>query len=150
MQSRDNSDRALPWFSAEGQLNDMPLLIRGRDIPLDSNEVSQFPNRVVLDVHFEVSDASGLPSEEHYRLLEEFETRTLDSVEASGEGLAVLVRTHNGTIRYLLYGRDSDAIAETARSALPNNFSIEISSSLDPLWSQYRHARNQIAFLPNS
>jgi hypothetical protein len=127
-----------PWFVADGTEKEKPVIFRGRQIPDQFVGDSSLGNVFIVDVEFDVTDSTGLPTQEQYKMIEEFERRCIDAIEARKLGVVAFVKTSNGVTRYFLYVSNVDAASNAMMDLGSANLNLGLTAGDDPDWTEYR------------
>jgi hypothetical protein len=141
MKAEDVFTTSQSWFTAHGNEGGKPSMFRGRQILEAFVGDRSLPTLLVITIPFDATDLTGLPTEEQYKLIGEFERQCIDEIECKRLGLVAFIKTCNGLVRYFLYVRN----AESAGSVLPQDIDAtpaslnwELAAADDPDWHEYR------------
>ena len=126
------------WFTAQGGTAETPVMYRGRESRSIPKNREEFPHLIVVDICYTPIDSLGLPSSEQYAAIARFEEQCIDPLEERHIGLLSFVRTFNGVVRYFLYVRNVEEVADTLARNETGDFSLSLATKLDPEWSEYQ------------
>jgi hypothetical protein len=152
MNKRDDALSAVyssPWIGAEGSRNGQPLLIRARHIPDTLLALPEFPYLLVLTFRYASSDDTGLPSEAQYGQIGHFEEDSIDAMEKQRIGVATVVRTWCGSVRYFCYVRNIDEAVAAISRELQDIDAMELAGDEDQTWAEYRRLTAMITAWPS-
>jgi hypothetical protein len=141
------SAASLEWLGAKGEKDGCPFVVRMRNVPLEHPLRRSYPHLLVAMRSFDSPDRSGLPSDEQYASLEKYEQQVLDALEKARLGILALIRTHNGTIEYVLYVADpvDTAVFLVGRNVLRQEIALDAIEGDD--WYEYDRTRARLTFV---
>lgn len=130
------SDR---WFCAEGEMDGLPTLIRGRQGLSKLVEAHQFPHLLRIQWNYDDVGVAGLPSDTVSSSMNAFENLVIPGLEQDSLCIFFCVFTHNGLREWLAYTRDIQATCDAINALLAKEvaFPIEMGVEDDPDWSEY-------------
>lgn len=124
------------WSVAEGKMNGLPLVIRARSRLPSVPDRAIYQNLVLISWPYD-ADASGMPSADSARAMEQFG----DAIEAALENKGVAVEaasiTGNGMKEWRYYTYDKDELMSALNAGLADHplYPINIKLFADPEWS---------------
>lgn len=126
------------WFLAEGQIGELPMLLRGRTRLGELRGHPMLSKRVTVVWTLAQPGSAGLHDRAESAALESFEHVLVGALERDCMGILTIVLTHAGSRTWTFYVND---VAEVRRrlGALSHAAPppIEVSSADDPAWSAY-------------
>lgn len=137
-----------PWIGAEGSRNGQTLLIRARYIPDAFLAPPSLPHLLVPTYSYQPSDNTGLPSQDQYERIASFESGPIDAMEEQRIGVAMVIRTGSGSVRYFCYVRNIDEAVAAISERLHGDDPVEFAGDSDPTWAEYRRLTGMIAAWP--
>jgi hypothetical protein len=126
-----------PWFLSEGTIDELPALIRGREmLPVDVTPASH-PNLLSIIWDYEGDLETRMPSEADSREMEEFEELIVPALEQNNVCALFVVITHDGQRCWQFYCRDKETTQAAIWSALgtEGNLPIDLQMDDDPEWA---------------
>src|SRR5262249_13277709 len=132
------NDDELGWVGAEGIHEDIPVLIRAREVPSNVIKRLSFPYLLTAILTYDPSDETGLPSSTQYRKIGRFERRVLDPLELQEQGIVAFIATWNGSVTYSVYLKDGEQAPELFARHLKATDCLEYQVEKDKVWSRYK------------
>ena len=135
----------LSWLGAEGDYDGHALLIRLRQLPEDF-PTSRYPLRLNVTWTMSEPDENGLPGDEEWKGLVEFEDRLVDAVENDEHSILVGILTCNGQREFIFYTADVTGFVErlTDMPQEEERYPITIEAYDDSEWSYYQAVMSQL------
>lgn len=127
------------WAMAEGEDNDKPLMIRFRSELRKVDDVSGYPELLLVEWKYE-SDSHGMPTDAAVEATDDFEDLLLAALEHDFQTVLVCVITNNGKRQWVCYSSDIH-VAETRINAMPQKamaYPIELLTDDDAEWSYFK------------
>ncbi len=127
------------WAMAEGENNDNPLMIRFRSELRKVEDVSGYPELLLVNWNYE-SDPHGLPSDSAVEAIDDFEDLLLAALEHDCQTVLVCVITNDGSRQWVFYSSGIDEAA-TRINAMPQKakpYPIELLTDDDAEWSYFK------------
>ena len=127
------------WAMAEGENNDKPLMIRFRSELRKVEDVSGYPELLLVNWNYE-SDPHGLPSDSAVEAIDDFEDLLLAALEHDFQTVLVCVITNDGSRQWVFYSSGIDEAA-TRINAMPQKakpYPIELLTDDDAEWSYFK------------
>lgn len=128
------------WNLAEGESKGRPRLIRYRPNLEEHLGDSRYPRRLIITWNYEVTNTSGMPSDQETEQMRSFE-EALDSV-LDPERLAILafIYTHDGLRRWHYCLADVGTVGQRINEALSDRPRLPINLAVedDPDWDELR------------
>ena len=127
------------WAMAEGENNDKPLMIRFRSELRKVEDVSGYPDLLLVNWNYE-SDPQGLPTESDVEAIDDFEDLLLAALEHDCQTVLVCVITNDGSRQWVFYSSDIHE-AETRINSMPQKpkaYPIELLADDDAEWSYFK------------
>lgn len=130
------------WSIAEGEIDDLPVIIRFRE-KVDRHRSSRsYTSALRIVWEYQADEDHGFPEDDEMNRLDAFEDAIERKLESDDLAIVVFVMTHAGIRQWLLYTRDADeALRRLEAFTAPEGelLPIELTSSADPEWEEYRH-----------
>ena len=128
------------WFTATGDEDGKPLILRSR--LKESGEIteSDYPNLITIYWQYETDDGSAMPGDETNEAQIDFEN-ALEALDSEAFGFLMLVVTGNVRKEWHWYVSDVDAWMSKLNELLANHpeYPIEIENSYEPNWALYHN-----------
>ena len=127
------------WSMAEGEHNDRPLMIRFRSELRTVDDVSGFPELLLVNWKYE-SDSHGMPSDAAVDAIDDFEDLLLAALEPDYHTVLACVITNNGERQWVFYSSGID-VAATRINAMPQQsepYPIELLTDDDAEWAYFK------------
>ena len=127
------------WAMAEGENNDKPLMIRFRSELRKVDDVSGYPELLLVNWNYE-SDAQGMPSDSAVEAIDDFEDLLLAALEHDFQTVLVCVITNDGSRQWVFYssGIDDAANRINAMPQKPQPYPIELLTDDDAEWTYFK------------
>ena len=128
------------WFLAEGEIEGQPSLMRGRkDLDALANPGSH-PIRLVVTWYCEDPEPTGLPSEDDFEKVTEFEVALSSTLEDSGVAFCAFVFSYDGTVEFNYYASDLEETVKVleAKFGEEPKLPIKLAAEEEPDWADYR------------
>ena len=127
------------WAMAEGEHNDQPLMIRFRSELRKVEDVSGYPDLLLVNWSYE-PDPHGLPSESAVEAIDDFEDLLLAALEHDYQTVLVCVITNDGSRQWVCYSSDIDeaVVRINAMPQKPQPYPIELLSDDDAEWAYFK------------
>jgi len=127
------------WFCAEGQQDQLPVIIRGRQRLQEIISPDSHPHMLRIVWEFETDEPSGLPSRKLTKSMGQFEDAVVDALEEDALCVFFCVYLHAGRKEWLAYTSDVQATCDRFNAALTGHepYPVELSVDEDPQWSEY-------------
>jgi hypothetical protein len=140
------------WFSAEGNQNGRPVLIRGRQNLRDVVGVASHPKLLRIVWEYEVIERSGLPSSELNASMANFENTILTEMERDLLCIFFCVYVHNGTKEWAAYSSDVQATCDRFNAVLADQepYPVQLTVQDDPEWQEYKSLLRDTGMVPTS
>jgi len=97
------------WTVAEGERNDLPMVIRFRQLKDPLNFFEKFPHRLCIEWNFLQGTELGLPTPNDSAELSYFQEVIRNTLEAEDIAILVLVITNDNCRDFYMYTADTDA-----------------------------------------
>jgi len=133
------SDQEDPWFIAEGEEDDLPIIFRVREMRPPGVEPRRYPNLISILWAFDKSE-SGMPDDETVERMNEFED-CLDALEGPNRGFMMVTITGNGRREWLWYVADTSEFMSGVNRVLASlsaKFPVSFEGAQDPSWQTFR------------
>ena len=127
------------WAMAEGENNDKPLMIRFRSELRTVEDVSGYPELLLINWNY-APDANGLPTEEAVEAIDDFEDLLLTALEHDFQSALVCVITNDSSRQWVCYtsGVDEAANRINAMPQKPKPYPIELLTDDDAEWAYFK------------
>lgn len=128
------------WFGMEGEEDDKPFLIRGREKINSFRKKGEHQIRVDIVFEYLPKESNGLPDTSQMDLMERIENALVAELEEDIHGILALVYTGNSHRVWYWYCKDVAVTKERINSALalfPEKLPLKIYSTKDPEWTAY-------------
>jgi hypothetical protein len=129
------------WRTKQMMHQGLPLLIRYPEC-CDFNDLSRFPNLLVITHRFSEVSANGLPDPEYNEHLLSFDREIRDAVERGNQGTTALIETFGGKRHYYIYVACQNHVEEALARVLPRYPSESLTWLVRPdpdwgFWNRY-------------
>ena len=128
------------WFIAEGQENELPLVIRGRGELSHLIGLEDYDKILRIAWNFEGDTNFNFPSEELEAKMDSFQETIYEALEKDNLCIFYCVYTHNGLQEWAAYTSDVEKAAGRFNEALKDaeQLPLEIFVEEDPKWEDYQ------------
>jgi len=129
------------WYNAEGDLDGLPTLIRGRDSLKNVFETKLYNSRIEIVWEFSDKSDSGMPSNKESNFMEKAENKIVDSLERDLQSVLVSVFTWDNTRTWFFYTKSTEDFKSRLNDALSQfeeRLPIHITVEPDPEWDEYK------------
>ncbi len=129
------------WVKAEGNLNELPIIIHSRENWQDLAAGGAFPICIQIAWNSESrDDSNAFPSQQELQKIEVFHHQLQLHIEDSGNAIVAMVITHDGINQWVIYSDDIEQFkADLANLVAPEQgFPIEIVADEDPDWQTFK------------
>lgn len=127
------------WAVAEGVDNDKPLTIRFRSELRKVEDVSGYPELLLVNWNYE-SDEHGMPSDSAVETLDDFEDLLLAALEHDYQAVLACVVTNDGERQWVFYSSDIEVAADRI-NAMPQQYPVELGTNEegdDAEWAYFK------------
>ena len=136
MTKRDIFEESI-WFTATAATEAKPVMYRGRHMSPTASGRELLPNLLVVDLTYSPIDEIGLPTDEQYLRIGQFEDECLDPLERDRLGLLAFVRTCDGVVQYFVYVQSVDIVVSAIDNRNAGRHEVTFASDTDPNWTEY-------------
>ncbi len=129
------------WYNAEGKLDGMTTLIRGRDNLKNIYETGCYTTRIEIEWTFSDRNKTGMPSKTESILMEKFENALIPNLEKDLQSILVSVFTWNNTRTWFFYTTSVDEFKVRLESTLKKtNMKLPLRTTTvkDINWTEYK------------
>jgi len=129
------------WYNAEGKLNGMTMLIRGRDSLKNIYDSGLYTTRIEIEWTFSDRNKTGMPSENESILMEKFENALVPNLENDLKSIIVSVNTWNNTRTWFFYTKSVDefkVLLNSTLKKLDTKLPLKITAVKDTQWTEYK------------
>lgn len=125
-----------PWFVSEGTLDELPALIRGREMMPEAVRPASHPNLLSIIWDYEGDPVNGMPSEAASCEMGEFEELIVPALEQDNVCALFAVITCDGQRCWRFYCRDKESAQSAIWRALGTEGDLPINLQMDddPDW----------------
>ena len=136
---------SLTWVVAEGDYDGRPVLIRLRELPKEF-PASKYPDRLNVTWTMSEVDENGLPTENEFSRLSDFEDRLIDAVEPDEQSILVGALTCNAEKEFIFQTANASEFLKrlTNMPQEKDRYPIKIERYEDPDWSYFKAVMSQL------
>jgi hypothetical protein len=127
-----------PWFLSEGTIDELPALIRAREMLPAAVRPESHPKLLSIIWDYEDDKVTGMPSHADSQEMGEFEELIVAALEKDHACALFAVITHDGQRCWRFYCRDKESTQALIWSALgtQGNLPIDLQMDDDPQWAE--------------
>ena len=135
------------WTTADGTLNDQPIMIHYRGDVETLQQSNQYGQCVQIAWNAEdVNPLNGFPSMDEMAKIDGFNLRLMDVIEAEQHGIVVMVLTSQGVNQWIIYCRNLEEMRQDL-DRIPTDqglYPIEVVAEEDASWETFTELRDAI------
>lgn len=132
------------WHGVEGVRDGKLELSRVRNLSDNVIQDLHFPYHFIITRRYVSQDDTMLPSANEYSAISRFEKSIIDEIEGKQLGILAWTRTGNEIVKYYLYVRDIEAVAQLINNHVRRDEQVDMAADKDQNWKAFQDMKNTI------